>query len=267
MDIVIVTGASKGIGKRVCLELLKRPTIVIAAARSLDLLLALQQEASQYESSQLITISGDITDASTRQNIIEAVSTLLANQGSKLQALINNAALVSPTGPLLSHSDEEWLRQWQTNIQAPMSLIAQCMPFFSRNSRAVVLNVTSSTSQRPVPGFGPYGSTKIALNYLTAALASEYPQISFIAFYPGVVDTPMNKEALDAAQKFHKHAQSEGLDIDMSGCVEMLQSPISADAPCAIMANLALYADSSLSGKFYTYKDKEMEPYSQKFIN
>ncbi|KAJ2454336.1 hypothetical protein EV183_001582 [Coemansia sp. RSA 2336] len=262
MDIVIVTGASKGIGRRVCLELLKRPTIVVATARSLDLLQALQLEASQYEPSQLIAIGGDITDASTRQNIIETVSTLLANPGSRLQALINNAAMVSPTGPLLSHSDTEWLRQWQINIQAPMSLISQCMPFFKRNStRAVVLNVTSSTSQRPVPGFGPYGTTKVALNYATAALASEYPQVTFVAFYPGVVDTPMNKEALDAAQKFHAHAQREGLDIDMSECVEMLQRPIPVDVPCAIMANLALYADPALSGKFYTYKDKEMEAY------
>ncbi|KAJ2357300.1 hypothetical protein IWW50_002011 [Coemansia erecta] len=266
MDVVIVTGASKGIGRQVCIELLKRqPLIVIAVARSADALQTLQHDAHVVtdhagHSGRLIPISGDITDPPTRDKIID---TARATNG-RLRALINNAAALTATGPILAASPAELHQIFDTNLLAPIALASQCLPMLqSHQSSRVILNITSSTSQGPVPGFAAYGATKVSLNYLTQALAAEHPDITSIAFYPGVVDTQMNKCAYDVAQKYRKHA--ERLDnrmVDMSATIAKLEEPISPDRPCAIIANLALHARHELSGKYVVFSDKEMDGYA-----
>ncbi|KAJ2157272.1 hypothetical protein GGF46_004618 [Coemansia sp. RSA 552] len=249
MDAVIVTGASKGIGRQVCVELLSLPVAVVAVARSPDALLSLADHAPGP--GVLHCIVGDITHPPTQDSVIAAISPY------RLRALINNAATVTPTGPLLSHTPDEWRRIWELNFLAPVSLASRCLEHFRGHQRSrVIINVTSSTSQAPVSGFGPYGSTKTALNYVTKALAAEYPDLTSIAFYPGVVDTQMNGSALGAANATNER-------VDMSAVIEKLQAPIPAKLPSTIIANLALHADHDLSGKYVVYSDSEMEEYRQ----
>ncbi|KAJ2083742.1 hypothetical protein H4R24_000605 [Coemansia sp. RSA 988] len=265
-NVVVITGASKGIGRQVCIELLQKRTLtVIAVARSGDALAMLKTEAeamslrSGYKS-QLITVTGDIASSATQDAVISA----LQSSGGHLRALINNAATLSPTGPVLENNVEQWRATWETNFLAPVTLISRCLAFFRLHTKSrVILNITSSTSKGPVPGFGVYGSTKVALNYVTAAMAIEYPDITSIAFYPGVVETPMNNSALAAAYASQKHAQTTGNNaIDMSPVIAKLQNPITPDLPSTIMANLALSADAKLSGKYFMYNDEEMLPYT-----
>ncbi|KAJ1851993.1 hypothetical protein GGH12_005740 [Coemansia sp. RSA 1822] len=265
MDVVIVTGASTGIGRQVCIKLLERqPLYVVAVARSSDALQTLQQEAEAASAQvghhgRLVPIAGDITNPLTRTSIITTASNL-----GQLRALINNAATVDPTGPLLASSSAQWHSIWETNFHAPISLISQCLHMLqTHKGPRVILNITSSTSQQPVPGFGPYGATKASLNYVTRALAVEYPDITSIAFYPGVVDTPMNARAVDVARECQEHAQRTGNHkVDMSHVIEKLKCPDSPDRVCSIMANLALNANPELSGKYITFSDPEMDAYS-----
>ncbi|KAJ2593987.1 hypothetical protein IWW49_000201 [Coemansia sp. RSA 1797] len=267
MDVVIVTGASTGIGRQVCIKLLERqPLSVIAVARSSDALQTLQQEAEATSAQaghhgQLVPIAGDIANPLTRTSIITAATNL-----GQLRALINNAATVDPAGPLLAPSTAEWHSIWETNFHAPISLISQCLHMLQQHKGPrVILNITSSTSQQPVPGFGPYGATKASLNYVTRALAVEYPDITSIAFYPGVVDTPMNARAMDVARECQEHAQKTGNHrVDMSRVIEKLKCPVSPDRVCSIMASLALDADPELSGKYITFSDPEMDAYAGK---
>ncbi|KAJ2796455.1 hypothetical protein H4R20_005523 [Coemansia guatemalensis] len=267
-DVVVITGASRSIGRQTCIKLLQKQALtVIAVARSGDALATLKTEAEAVSlrsghKSQLITVTGDIASSATQDAVISA----LHSAGGHLRALINNAATLSPTGPVLENTAEQWRAIWETNFLAPVSLISRCLAFFrSHSDSRVILNITSSTSKGPVPGFGPYGSTKVALNYVTAAMAAEYPDITSIAFYPGVVETPMNGSALAAAYAFQKHAQETGNNaIDMSPVIAKLQNPITPDLPSAIMANLALRADAKLSGKYFVYSDEEMLPYTNK---
>ncbi|KAJ2472001.1 hypothetical protein IWW56_006228 [Coemansia sp. RSA 2131] len=265
MDVVIITGASTGIGRQVCIKLLERqPLYVVAVARSSDALQTLQQEAEAASAQvghhgRLVPIAGDITNPLTRTSIITTASNL-----GQLRALINNAATVDPTGPLLAPSSAQWHSIWETNFHAPISLISQCLHMLqTHKDPRVILNITSSTSQQPVPGFGPYGATKASLNYVTRALAVEYPDITSIAFYPGVVDTPMNARAVDVARECQEHAQRTGNHkVDMSHVIEKLKCPDSPDRVCSIMANLALNANPELSGKYITFSDPEMDAYS-----
>ncbi|PIA15553.1 NAD(P)-binding protein [Coemansia reversa NRRL 1564] len=266
-NVVVVTGASRSIGRQVCIELLQKQALtVIAVARSGDALISLKTEAEAASQrsghqGQLITVTGDIASSATQDAVINTIR----SSGGHLRALINNAATLSPTGPVLENTAEQWREVWETNFLAPVSLISRCLSFFRLHSGPrVILNITSSTSKGPVPGFGPYGSTKVALNYVTAAMATEYPDITSISFYPGVVETPMNESAMAAAKAIDKYAQETGNNaIDMRPVFAKLQNPIPSDLPSAIMANLALRADAQLSGKYFVYSDEEMLPYTK----
>ncbi|KAJ1666762.1 hypothetical protein IW140_002353 [Coemansia sp. RSA 1813] len=246
-DVVIVTGASKGIGRQVCVHLLATHAdlIVVATARSATPLLELQ---AQTDAARLIPVVGDITSESTQHQVIH-----MAKEAGRVCALVNNAARMAPTGRLLDIAPAAWQTVWATNFMAAQVLIHGIADHLVQGGARIV-NVTSSTSQGPVRGFAAYGTTKVALNYLTQAIALEYPQITAVAFYPGVVDTAMNKDALAAAQSYDNES--------MGTVVDKLQAPIPVQLPATIIANLAMRANPALSGKYLVYSDAEMASYS-----
>ncbi|KAJ2489431.1 hypothetical protein IWW37_004003 [Coemansia sp. RSA 2050] len=164
--VVVVTGASRGIGRQVCLNLLSTPTHpqlhVIAVSRSFPDLPA---------NRRLHIILGDIADTSTQTQI----STHLQSLGMPIFALVNNAATVATTGPFLDTTSAEWSHLLSTNLTAALVLCSTCMEALQK-SHGRIINVSSSASQGPIPGFSAYGMTKAALNYATKALALEYPE-------------------------------------------------------------------------------------------
>ncbi|KAJ2226933.1 hypothetical protein IWW45_007240 [Coemansia sp. RSA 485] len=254
--VIVVSGASQGIGRQVCLYLAEHYHLVtvIAVARSSDLLHTLQQESQRYGHNRIISVSGSISLDQTQLEIISKIS------DKPLLAIINNAAQVEPNCAILEVTPDQWRNILETNLVSSLNLVSRCIDRLQK-TQGRVINVTSSTSQVPVPAFAAYGVTKVAVNYATAAMAMEYPEITTIAFYPGVVATPMNHKALEAASSFASSERAVKAAIDLSKVIEKLKRPIPADTPCAIIANLAVFADHNLSGKFFTYNDDEMEKY------
>ncbi|KAI8325163.1 NAD(P)-binding protein [Martensiomyces pterosporus] len=252
-DVIIVTGASKGIGREICLHLLRlhHTAVVIGIARSLDALTSLQHQAGAP--GRLHFIAGDVASEET-----QAAALSLARSLGRLTALINNAAVVEPSGGILSAGTSQWHSILATNLLAPISLISRCMSQLEE-SKGRIINITSSTSQGPVPGFGAYGVTKVALNYATKALSLEHPDVTSVAFYPGVVDTEMNTSAMEIAQTY---AADSTHKADVSHVIRKLTDTVELDLPCRIIANLALRADHSLSGRYIVYSDEEMASYS-----
>ncbi|KAJ1949521.1 hypothetical protein EC988_004739 [Linderina pennispora] len=246
MKVVIVTGASKGIGRSAAQHLLSQGVCVVGVARTASALTELQSSSSQF-----IGVTGDIIDNSVQDRAVGVARSL-----GDIVGIVNNAAIVSPTGPILEATTEQWQRILGINLLAPLALTAKCIEDLKRN-KGNVINVTSSTSQAPVPAFGPYGVTKVSLNYVSKAISVEYPEITCLAFYPGVVDTDMNQDAIDAVTRY----AASGNGGDMSGATKKLAHPISADLPGRIIANLALRASHELTGQYYVYSDSAMAPY------
>ncbi|KAJ2379060.1 hypothetical protein IW150_000407 [Coemansia sp. RSA 2607] len=261
--IVIVSGASQGIGRLVSLYLLEHyPEVsVITISRTKPLLLALKKESEAFGPDRLHIIAGDIAENKTQD---AAISMIPENQ--PLLAVINNAAQCQPNCHILKVTHDQWTRILSTNLLAPMNLLSKCHPMLSA-SQGRVINITSSTSQGPVPGFGAYGVTKVAMNYVSAAMAIEYPDITTIAFYPGVVETAMNDVALNAAEMYAGDPQTVKAGIDMTKVIAKLKTPIPPDVPCAMIANLAMNANRCLSGKFITVDSSEAEEYKAPAIS
>ena len=186
--VAIVTGGSKGFGRALTPALLDRGwTVVADARRATDLAAA----AASLNSPRLITVPGDVTDPAHRAALIVA-----AIDAGPLRLLVNNASRLgpSPQPALADYLAAELRAVYTANVFAPLALIQAALPTLTANN-GVVVNLTSDAAVEPYAGWGGYGSSKAALDHLTAILAAENPGIGMYAFDPGDMRTEMHQAA------------------------------------------------------------------------
>jgi NAD(P)-dependent dehydrogenase (short-subunit alcohol dehydrogenase family) len=186
--VAIVTGASRGFGRAVTAALLDRGWAVVAdARRAFDL----KTTAAELNSSRLIALPGDVTDAPHRDALVAA-----AIEAGPLRLLVNNASRLGPSPqPVLADypAGELWA-VYQSNVFAPLALVQAALPALTDNA-GVIVNLSSDAAVEPYPGWGGYGSSKAALDQLSAVLAAEAPAVSVYAFDPGDMRTEMHQAA------------------------------------------------------------------------
>jgi NAD(P)-dependent dehydrogenase (short-subunit alcohol dehydrogenase family) len=186
--VAIVTGASRGFGRAVTAALLDRGWAVVGDARRAS---ELKTTARELNSTQLIALPGDVTDPSHRDALVGA-----ATNAGPLRLLVNNASRLGPSPqPALSdYPARELSAVYQTNLFAPLALIQAGLPALTDNA-GVIVNLTSDAAVEPYPGWGGYGSSKAALDQLSAVLAAEASTVPVYAFDPGDMRTEMHQAA------------------------------------------------------------------------
>ena len=183
MPIGIVTGASRGLGLALTRALAGRGWRVIADARGADALAAAVDELEG-----VVGIPGDVTDARHREALVAAA-------GSSIDLLVNNASVLGPSPqPALADYPLDPLRTvYETNVLAPLALVQAALPYLAAG--ATLVNVTSDAAVEPYSGWGGYGSSKAALEQVSAILAAEHPALRVYAFDPGDMRTRLHQEA------------------------------------------------------------------------
>ncbi len=186
--VAIVTGASRGFGRAVTAALLDRGWAVVGDARRAS---ELKITARALNSRQLIALPGDVTDAAHRDALVDA-----ATNAGPLRLLVNNASRLgpSPQPALPDYPASELWAVYQTNLFAPLALIQAALPALTDNA-GVIVNLTSDAAVEPYPGWGGYGSSKAALDQLSAVLAAEASTVPVYAFDPGDMRTEMHQAA------------------------------------------------------------------------
>ena len=186
--VAIVTGASRGFGKALTAALLDRGWAVVCDARRAA---ELETTATELNSARLAALPGDVTEASHRASLVAA-----AINAGPLRLLVNNASRLgpSPQPVLADYPATELSAVYQTNLFAPLALIQAALPELADNG-GVVVNLTSDAAVEPYPGWGGYGSSKAALDQLSAVLAAEAPEVPVYAFDPGDMRTEMHQAA------------------------------------------------------------------------
>lgn len=184
----LITGASRGLGLVLAHALAEKGWNLIINGRNAQKLLLAYQELSKK--TKVEAISGDVIDEIHLLQFPERIQ-----QFGQLDLVINNASTigVSPQPQLLDYPIEAIHTIFHTNVIAPLSLLQKLKPFLS--STATIINVSSDAAVEAYEGWGGYGSSKAALDHLTAILAKENPQWNVYAVDPGDMQTQMHQEA------------------------------------------------------------------------
>ena len=163
MPTAIVTGASRGLGFELTRALLREGRRVVIDARGAR---ELDDAARALEPlGDVIAVRGNVTDADHRHALVETA-------GAELDLLVNNASVLGPSPqPGLADYPVHVLEQvYRVNVVAPLALAQLAIPRLPAGGR--IVNVTSDAAVEPYPGWGGYGSSKAALEQLTAILAA-----------------------------------------------------------------------------------------------
>jgi NAD(P)-dependent dehydrogenase (short-subunit alcohol dehydrogenase family) len=179
----IVTGASRGLGLALTRALSAAGWRLVVDARDGATL-----ERATAGLGGVVALSGDVADERHRQ-------ALATEAGENIDLLVNNASVLgpSPQPPLARYPLTELERVYAVNVLAPLALFQAVLPRLTR--RACVLNITSDAAVEPYPGWGGYGSSKAALEQLSAILAAEHPDLRIHAVDPGDMRTQLQQEA------------------------------------------------------------------------
>jgi NAD(P)-dependent dehydrogenase (short-subunit alcohol dehydrogenase family) len=184
----LVTGASRGLGLALARQLAQQGWNLIIDARGTEALEAARAELSQH--TQVAAIAGDVTDATHRRALAQAVQIF-----GTLDLLVNNASILgpSPQPSLLTYPLDVLERVYRTNVIAPLAVIQVLQPHLKPG--ACIINITSDAGVEAYPGWGGYGSSKAALEQLSHILAAENEHWRIYWVDPGDMRTQMHQEA------------------------------------------------------------------------
>ena len=183
MPVAIITGASRGLGLALAHALDERGWRLIVDARGGAALRAATQGLGRVHA-----IVGDLADPAHRRALVEAA-------GEPIDLLVNNASLLgpSPQPALVEYPLDELKRVYEVNVVAPLALVQAALPRL--RAGAAIIDITSDAAVEPYAGWGGYGSSKAALDQLTAILATEHPELRIYALDPGDMRTQMHQDA------------------------------------------------------------------------
>lgn len=188
LRVALITGASRGLGLALARALAGRGWSLILDARGAAALEAAREELARRTA--VAALPGDVADPSHRQDLVRA-----AERFGRLDALVNNAGILgpSPLPSLLGYPLEALEQVYRVNALAPLALVQALKSLLEPGAR--LINVTSDAAVEPYPGWGGYGSSKAALEHLSAVLAVENPAWRVYWVDPGDMRTRMQEEA------------------------------------------------------------------------
>ena len=188
--IAIITGASRGLGEALAGALAERGWSLVLDARGPADLEDVGRRL-RARGATVVTIGGSVADEQHRWQLVEAAEEL-----GGLDLLVNNASLLGPSPqPALADYPLDVLADvYQVNVFGPLALIQAALGLL-RGRRGRIVNITSDASVEPYEGWGGYGSSKAAVDQMTAILAAEHPDLRVYAVDPGDMNTRMHQEA------------------------------------------------------------------------
>ena len=188
--VVIITGASQGIGRTMATVFAESGANVICVARSEDKIKELSSEI-ENKGGRAIPIACDIGDGSAFSNTIKSV----VDQFGKLDILINNAG-ITRDALLMRMNESQWDEVIQTNLKGAFFGMKAAIKPMMKNKFGRIINITSIVGLTGNPGQANYAASKAGLIGMTQSIAKEVGSrgITVNCIAPGWIDTEMTEE-------------------------------------------------------------------------
>ena len=183
--VIIVTGASRGIGAAASAALAKAGATVVMTARDGKL----TEDVARSIGGSASARACDVSDYAA----VEALVAETKSRFGRLDALINNAGVIDPIASIADSDPKAWARNIDINLNGAYYAIRAVLPGMIAAGGGTIVNVSSGAAIRPLQGWSAYCSGKAGLHMLTRAIALETAAkgIRVFGFQPGTTDTDM----------------------------------------------------------------------------
>jgi len=192
--VVLITGASRGLGRALALAAAREGASLAICARGGEALEAVA-ESCRESGADVVAVLADMSDARDTER---CAATVLERYG-RVDVLVNNAAELGPIPlPYLSDAPASALEHvMQANVVGPLRLTQAVIGGMLLRNHGLVVNITSDAAVIGYAGLGPYSATKAALDALTRSWAAELDgtRVRVISVDPGDMDTVMHRAA------------------------------------------------------------------------
>ncbi|MCL2658721.1 MAG: SDR family oxidoreductase [Betaproteobacteria bacterium] len=185
--VVVITGASSGLGEAAARLLAKEGALVVLGARRAERIRQLAEELIA-EGGKALAIATDVTQCEQVQRLVDtAVKTY-----GRVDVIINNAGLM-PHSPLERGKVEDWERMVDVNIKGVLYGIAAALPYMKAQKSGQIINVSSVAGHKVRPGGAVYSATKSAVRVISEGLRQEVKpyNIRTTIISPGMIATEL----------------------------------------------------------------------------
>ena len=184
--VVLLTGASGGMGKDMALLFAKEGAKVVAVARRMEKLEELSKEAADL-TGEITPLEGDVSKVEDIDHMVD----FTVEKYGRVDVLVNNAGIMDNFTPLIDVTDELWDKVMKINLEAPMKLMRKVLPIMVKQEKGNIINISSLGGIYGARAGAAYTASKHALTGITKNVAYMYANkgIRSNAICPGGVET------------------------------------------------------------------------------
>ncbi len=210
--VVVITGASSGLGAATARLLASQGASVVLGARRAERLETLAQELKK-EGGKALAVATDVTNRAQVQKLVDAA----VKEFGRVDVVLNNAGLM-PLAPLERLKVDEWDQMIDVNFKGTLNGIAAALPHMKKQKSGQFINVSSVYGHKVGPGAAVYCATKFAVRALSEGLRQEVKpyNIRTTVISPGAVKTELldHISEKDVAEATRKHVKEIGIPAD-----------------------------------------------------
>jgi NAD(P)-dependent dehydrogenase (short-subunit alcohol dehydrogenase family) len=181
---IILTGVTRGLGRAMAAEFIRRGHTVCGCGRDSAAVAKLRAEFGAPHDFAMVDVASDTA--------VRAWATALLPSRGAPDLLVNNAAIINPNAPLWKIAAEDFDRLMQVNVCGTANVIRHFAPAMIARKRGVIVNFSSGWGRSTSAEVAPYCASKWAIEGLTQALSQELPAgMAAVPLNPGIIDTQM----------------------------------------------------------------------------
>ena len=228
--VVLLTGASAGIGRDTALLFAKEGAKVVAVARREERLKEIAEQSKDL-AGEIVAFKADIS----KQEDIDKMVDFTMDKYGKIDVLVNNAGVMDNFEPVTEVTDEDWNKIISINLTAPMKTLRKVLPIMVKQEKGSIVNISSLGGLFGARAGASYTSSKFALTGLTKNTAYMYMEqgVRCNSIHPGGVETEITDNLKPS---------EFGMDRVMKGIANNLRSGSGEE-----IANIALFLASDES--------------------
>jgi short-subunit dehydrogenase len=221
--VVLITGASAGIGLATVRRFATAGAKLALVARSADTLDHLAEEL-QIQGNEAIALPADMSDPKQVQRVIEET----VHHFGRLDVVINNVGQAA-IGTIADLNPDDFRKTLELNVFGPLAAMQAVIPIMREQGGGLIINISSVVSKMQIPGMAAYAATKAALNMLSDTARGELAaeNIRVITVYPRSTATDFGKNALGVHRQQQKGSSTTTADTPEFVAEKILASAFS----------------------------------------